>query len=140
MKTDEQVDLASKQANECEIQAERNSNNEIREQGSPPVTPGELVLLRTSTFIEEVLDPHRVHISQFWDVDEIDQIENDHQELRSAFSTEDGFKEKIAAQYHSTMFNVGFKGRFMYLRQFVAGLGSVFANTASVESDFSILK
>ena len=87
MKTDEQVDLANKQANECEIQAERNSNNEIRQQGSPPVTPGELVLLRTSTFIEEVLDPHRVHISQFWDVDEIDQIENDHQELRSAFST-----------------------------------------------------
>ena len=71
----------------CEIQAERNSNNEICEQGSPPVMPGELVLLRTSTFIEEVIDPHRVHISQFWDVDEIDQIENDHQELRSAFST-----------------------------------------------------
>ena len=100
----------------CEIQAESDSNNEIREQGSPAVMPVELELLRTSTFIEEVLDPHHMHISQFWDVDEIDQIENDHQELRSAFSTEAGFKEKIAAQDHSTMFNVGwdaFKGRFM---------------------------
>ena len=127
----------------CEIQAERDSNNEVRGQVSPPVMPADLVLMRTSTFIEQVLDPHREHISQFWNVDEIDQIEKDHQELRSAFNTEAGFKEQIAAQDHETMFNVGWdalKGRFIHLQQFVAGLGSVFANTASVESDFSILK
>ena len=126
-----------------EVQAERNSNNEIRELESPPVMPADLVTIRTSKFIEDLLDPHREHISQFWNVDEIDMIEKDHQALRSAFHSEVGLKEKIALHDHETMFNVGwdtFKGRFSYLRQFVAGLGSVFANTASVESDFSVLK
>jgi hypothetical protein len=126
-----------------EVQAERNSNNEIRELESPPVMPADLVTIRTSKFIEDLLDPHREHISQFWSVDEIDMIEKANQALRSAFHSEVGLKEKIALQDHETMFNVGwgtFNGQFSYLRQFVAGLGSVFANTASVESDFSVLK
>jgi hypothetical protein len=125
-----------------EVQAERNSNNEINELESPPVMPADLIALHTSKLIEDILDPHLEHILQFWHIDEIDMIEKDHRELRSAFNAEVEFKEKIALEDHETMFNVGwdaFKGQFAYLRQFVAGLGSVFANTASVESDFSVL-
>ena len=77
--------------------------------------PADLIAMRTSKFIEDILDPHREHISQFWHVDEIEMIEKDHQEMRFAFNSEVGFKEKIALQDHETMLNIGwdsFKGRF----------------------------
>jgi len=126
-----------------QVQAERDSNNGVREQLAPPVMPAELITMRTGAFIKNVLDPYRSHISQFWSLGEIDLIEIEHKELLVAYNSEAGFKDKIDSQDYETMFNDGwdaFKGRFLHLRQFVAGLGTVFANTASVESDFSVLK
>ena len=62
-----------------EVQAEHNSNNEICELESPPVMPADLIAMRTSKFVKEILDSHREHISQFWHINEIDMIEKDHQ-------------------------------------------------------------
>ena len=58
----------------------------------------------------------------------------------TSYQTEPGFKERVEKHDHLTWFNVGwdeFKGRFQYLHQFCADLGCVFANTTTVESDFS---
>ena len=52
-------------------------------------------------------------------------------------------KDIIDLHDHKTMFNDAWdsiKGRYNFLRCFSAGLATSFANTTSVESDFSILK
>jgi hypothetical protein len=53
-------------------------------------------------------------------------------------------KATIDKQDHQTSFNPGWDvllaSRFDSLRAFVGGLATVFANTTSVKSDFSILK
>ena len=52
-------------------------------------------------------------------------------------------KDIINQHDHKTMFNEAWdlmKGRYNSLRCFSAGLATSFANTTSVESDFSVLK
>jgi hypothetical protein len=125
------------------IRAERDSNNNARGEVAPPVMPFPLAQMRTSTFIDTILDKYRARLLLEWQADEVEMIETDHQELVHAYRHEPGFKERVDKQDHTTMFNHGwgeFAGRFTYLRQFSAGLGCVFANTATVESDFSVLK
>jgi hypothetical protein len=49
----------------------------------------------------------------------------------------------INKQDHTTFFSTGWddlKGRFEHLRMYSSGLANAFANTTSVESDFSIMK
>jgi hypothetical protein len=125
------------------IRAERDANNNAREYVSPAIMPLPLAMMRTSVFIDVILDRYRPRLIQSWNSDEIENIEKDHQELVNSYRTEPGFKERVEKHDHSTLFNVGwdeFKGRFQYLRQFCAGIGCVFANTTTVESDFSVLK
>ena len=126
------------------IQAEQDSSNNARGELAPPVMPLPLASIRTSVFIETVLDTYRSRLLQFWTVDEVEMIEQDHMELVGAYKNEPGFKERIEKHDHTIMFNDAwndeFSGRFTFLRQFSAGLGCVFANSATVESDFSVLK
>jgi hypothetical protein len=128
-----------------QVRAERDSNNDAREEDSPPVFPLELAALRPRDFISCVLDPRRDHLAKFWTPDEIENVERDHNSLFKAYN--DGFdtsvKDIIDLHDHKTMFNDAWdsiKGRYNFLRCFSAGLATSFANTTSVESDFSILK
>ena len=126
------------------VQAERNSENGAAEECSPPVMPLELVKMRTGKFIEDVLDSYREHISMFWSEEKIEQLEREHQCLLSQYQSRDSWVQKAIAHHnHTTMFNDAWddlKGQFKYLRAFAGGLATAFANTTSVESDFSILK
>lgn len=61
----------------------------------------------------------------------------------TSFKTEPALKAKLEGHYMKTMFNDAWNDcrmRFSELRKFAGGLATDFANTASVESDFSILK
>ncbi|RHZ35008.1 hypothetical protein DYB31_016824, partial [Aphanomyces astaci] len=64
--------------------------------------------------------------------------------LGTGASDEPGIKAIIDAHSNQTKFNDGWnsigRARFSQLRRFCSGMASVFANTTSVESDFSILK
>jgi hypothetical protein len=125
------------------VQAERDGNNNSAVEESPFVMPADLVKLRTGRFIDTILDPFRSHVGRFWSDSDIEEIERDHRQLLIAYNDERALRDIIDGHDHTTMFNKAWddlKGRFLTLRSFCGGLATAFANTTSVESDFSILK
>ena len=63
--------------------------------------------------------------------------------LLRAHADEPALRVLVGAHDHKTMFNAAWDDvghRFLRLRNFVGGLASAFANTSTIESDFSILK
>ncbi|OWZ17346.1 hypothetical protein PHMEG_0008728 [Phytophthora megakarya] len=125
------------------VKAERDGANRGLEQNAPPVLPSQLVRLRHGVFLQDVLDPYREHISKHWKIDNIDGIEADHRDLLKAYNAEETQREIIDKYTVATDFNEAWdcvSNRFHQLQSFCGGLATVFANTTSVESDFSILK
>lgn len=56
--------------------------------------PAEYAVLRTRTFISEVLNVFRSHLTMHWTAEEIDCIEKDRKAFVTAFKTEPRFKIK----------------------------------------------
>lgn len=78
-----------------------------------------------------------------WSSAEIDVIDQEFQELQSAYNRESSFKTVLDACDRSTSFEDGWKlaqDRFLTLREFCGGLATAFPGTSTVESDFSIVK
>ena len=91
-----------------------------------------------------ITGPHRVRLQTAgWTTEQIDQIEEDHRELRRAANSDVRFKELLGGCSDAkTGFMEGWtlcQGRFDKLQLFAGGLASMFPNTATVESDFSII-
>jgi hypothetical protein len=125
------------------VKAERNDSNVALDGEAPPVLPAQLVKLRPGAFVQDVLEPFRIHIAKFWTPELIDEIEADHRDLRSRYSSDQVLRAAIDGHDSATSFDSAWDcapGRFAHLRAFCGGLATVFANTTSVESDFSILK
>jgi hypothetical protein len=123
------------------IQAERNSENGPADD-IPPVLPHELVKLRTGAFGVNVLARHLPQLRETWTEDKIAQIERDHRELREEYQQDYLLQSAFEKCDHKTTFKAGWAnidGKYPALREFCGGVVMVFANTASVESDFSIL-
>jgi hypothetical protein len=74
--------------NVSQVQVERDSNNNARELEAPPVMPADLVKIRPAAFIQDVLDPYRVHLSKHWSQQQIDDVEKDHRQLRAVYDNE----------------------------------------------------
>ena len=99
--------------------------------------------LRTGDFIADVLDVYRGHVGLYWNAEGVDQIETDHRDLLKAYNHEPTTKALIDG--HDLNINLneawGSPGkRLMFLRNFSGGIAVAFANTTSVESDFTVLK
>ena len=119
-----------------EIQAERDSNNNPAGD-LPPTLPHELVKIRGSAF-GDILS---IHMDQL-NMDFVTIVESQHRQLVSAYQNESALKLALDKCDHRTSFETGWgivEGRFNALRDFCGGIATVFANTATVESDFSIL-
>jgi len=130
-------------ADGLQIQAERDSNNNARELEAPPVMPADLVKMRPSVFINEVMDQYRGHLAKHWSADLIYKAESEHHELLTVYRRESNVKAALDKHDEKTFFNEAWnclKGHFMQLRQLCGGLATTFPNTTSVESDFSIVK
>ena len=128
-----------------QVQVERDSNNGASAEDSPPVFPLELASMRPRDFIARVLDPHRAQLTKFWSPDEIENVERDQNALFKDYNNEldTSVRGNVNQHDHKTMFNDAWdsmKGRYNSLRCFSSGLATSFANTTSVESDFSMLK
>ena len=70
---------------------------------------------------------------------EIDVIEQEFEELQSAYHRESSFKAVLDACGHHTSFEEGRKltqDRFCFLREFCGGLATAFPGTSTVGSDF----
>ncbi len=125
------------------VKAERNNTNQSLDLDVPPVLPSVLMKLRHGMFIRKVLDMYHEHFAKFWSPKNIHQIEADHCALLKAYSTNCILCVTIDSHGVLTAFNDAWgcaPGRYECLRSFCDGLATVFANMASVESEFSILK
>jgi hypothetical protein len=89
------------------------------------VLPAQLVKFRIGMFIQEVLDPFRVHISKFWLVEKIDIIEDEHRDLLKVYNSNSILKTTIDKQDHQISFNPGWDvlpaSQFDSLHAFVGG-------------------
>ncbi len=124
------------------IQAKCDSSNEATLNFIPHVMLF-LVEMAPCDFINSVFDPYQNQLVKFWPDEKFDLIERHEQELFNAYKREPNSKLLIDKQDHTTFFNTRWddmKGRFEHLQMFCGGLANAFANTTSVESDFSILK
>ncbi|RQM19730.1 hypothetical protein B5M09_013126 [Aphanomyces astaci] len=93
-----------------------------------------------------VLNPYRDRLHQCWSPAKVEQIEEEHKMLFTAYRDDTNFRAKLDKHTHMTGFNAGWSDidnngrKLATIRSFMANLAVVFANTASVEGDFSILK
>ena len=126
------------------VQAKRYRNNLAADNIAPPVMLHELVTLKPCDFIDNVLEKFRAQLVKSWPIEEIDCIEKDQQAFYNAYQHEPHTQTIINNQNHTTFFNEGWDALgadcFGVLQMSCGRLGSAFANTASVESDFNILK
>jgi hypothetical protein len=124
------------------IKAERDENNQSFDHDTPPVMPQQLVTLRPTKFIQEVLDKYRDRLQKFWTSDKFEEIEADHRDLVKMYHDDENMRNVIDKHDVNTLFNDAWDcvPWFKRLRAFCGGLATIFPNTTSVESDFSILK
>jgi hypothetical protein len=127
------------------VDAERDPANNAAIDLAPLVMPMDLVKMRSSTFISEVIEPRKAQLqATAWTDDHINAIENDHRKLLTAYRRENDISSIVDQHDHTTSFNEAWDSldgaRFDQLRHFCAGLATVFPNSTSVESDFLILK
>ena len=83
------------------------------------------------------------HLLYRWSSAEIYVIDQEFQELQSAYNRESSFKTVLDACDRRTSFEGGWKlaqDCFLTLREFFGGLATAFPDTSTVESDFSIVK
>ncbi|RHY01131.1 hypothetical protein DYB36_012800 [Aphanomyces astaci] len=93
-----------------------------------------------------VLNPYRDRLHQCWSPAKVEQIEEEYKMLFTAYRNDTNFRAKLDKHTRTTGFNAGWSDidnngrKLATIRSFMANLAVVFANTASVEGDFSILK
>ncbi|CAK9197249.1 unnamed protein product [Sphagnum troendelagicum] len=100
------------------VQAEHDSNN-VRESEAPPVMPADLIKIRPTAFIQDVLDPYCAHFSKHWSQEQIDDVETEHRQLHAVYDNEPHVAKAFDQHDENTFFNDAWdivKGRFSGLR------------------------
>lgn len=125
-------------------QAERNSQNGAAVEEAPRVMPIDLVQLRPKDFVQKVLAPRRNQLLATSTVSTVRAIEAQQRVLYEDYKKGGQTKKAIERHTKATSFNQAWSavGPVVVtdLQRFCCGVATVFPNTASVESDFSILK
>lgn len=125
------------------VVATRNSNNKALNDELPPVLPHQLLTTRTARLCE-IVQLHRQRLEAVgWTKEKVSMIETEHQQLLEVVDEDDILRKALGKCTDSnTDFENGWKllsGRYETLQQFCGALATVFPNTASVESDFSVI-
>jgi len=122
------------------IQTERDSNNKPMDD-LPPIMPHQLIKLRESAF-SDILRANEGRLMHSFNGRYLGTIEQQHQDLCTAYLHEPIFKSVIDSHDHNTSFKESWSildRRYPALREFCGAIASVFPNTAMVEADFSLL-
>ena len=124
----------------------RNNNNDPLYDDPSPCTPQEFVHMKSSAF-SRLMDTQRSRLESSLGNQEIALIEDEFELLRQCYrsANELPLKAAIDALGPGSSFKVSWSlpllaKRFNSLLNFAGGLASPFPNTATVESDFSVLK
>jgi hypothetical protein len=126
------------------VEALRNKVNDASIDGMPPCLPHELLVLKPCDVVQLVLKFHD-RLSVSLTQNSIDLIMDQHKKLMNVVSKEPRFQTALARHSEHTYFSDAWKtpsikDRLPELMEFCGGLASPFPNTATVESDFLVLK
>jgi hypothetical protein len=126
------------------IEALRNEVNNASTEGMPPCLPHELLALKPRDVVQLILKFHDRLLAS-WNQNAIDLIVDQHKKLLNVVIKEPRLQTALARHSEQTDFSEAWrtpsiKDRFPELMEFCGGLASPFPNTATVESDFSVLK
>lgn len=124
------------------IQVERDSAN-LSADNLSPVLPHQLIKLHRRDFTKIVFQ-HLDRLKYFWSDELIDKLELQHCQLLFAYQHEIGLQSALDNCNSNTSFKSGWSlvegsRRFDVLMNFCGGIATIFPNTATVESDFSVL-
>jgi len=124
------------------VRAQRDESNLPLHVDVPPVMPQVLATMRPGQFIEGVLNRYRNRLAKSWPDEDIEAVEEDQRSLVKLYKEDTAIRDALDKHRVDTMFNDAWDSvpRFRMLRSFCGGIATVFPNTTSVESDFSILK
>ena len=110
----------------------------------PPVLPCELARIDMRMFAK-LMQNHHLHLVTHFNDSGLEQISQEFCEFQHAFREEEEFEDAIKVTENDAV-SMDFKllwlptnNRFPWLQSFCGGLASAFPNTATVESDFSII-
>lgn len=124
------------------LKAPRDSSNGVSATELPPVLPNELVKCRPSEFADNII-AQKERLLCSWSPVKIDRMEMEFNSLQSAYRSIPAFKAVVDSFDSTTPFKEAWMplgSEYHLLREFCGGLASVFPNTATVESDISILR
>jgi hypothetical protein len=118
------------------------SGNEVFDTELPPVLPYKLAATNMRTFVKNI-QRHRARLQRKFTDEEIDQLSQEFSSFLRAYREEPLFQEALRysnsrKQNFSDSWAV-MHGRFPLVQKFCGGLASTFPNTATVESDFSVI-
>ena len=124
------------------IQAERDSIN-LSVNNLPSVLPHELIKIPGREFTK-IISMHINHLRHIWSEELIDKLELQHRQFLIAYQHESSLKSAFNGCDGNTSFEYGWSiiegaKRFDVLMDFCGGIATIFPNTATVESDFSVL-
>ena len=129
-----------------EVRAERDESNCGSVKKSFPTLPLEFVEMRPRELIELVEQQH-ARISVTWNAKRIENICSQQRALKLRYEKQSRFKsllsrscDPVTANFDKAWGVEGIDSEYPDLCEFAGGLASIFPNTASVESDFSVLK
>jgi hypothetical protein len=126
---------------DCSFIAERDSKNNASDD-LPPVLPHQLVKIDMRE-LSKIISEHNPRLTKRPSSIEIHQIGKDFVDLLRAYREEKCFNRAVDDCTDSmTDFSAGWKvtnDRFRELRRFCGDFASAFPNTATVESDFSVI-
>jgi hypothetical protein len=89
------------------VEAERDCRNNAAAELVPAVFPQQLAKMRTSTFIEEVLNPRRDMIITAWDESQVDNIEQQHRVLLEKIRSSAPLKATVDTPTRQCSKNIG---------------------------------
>ena len=117
--------------------------NESNDKGDilPPVLPYQIMKLEMREFVT-IMNQHSVRLNNFFTPSDLEDIDQDFVSLKRAIREEPILKAIVDKCDTHTSFKDGWapmQDCFPKLMDFCGGLATAFPNTASVESDFSII-
>lgn len=124
----------------AKIVAERDGKNNSTNQ-LPPILPHQLVKLDMSEFIK-IMKMYESRLKITKSEEEISKIDTQFAELKHQFKKDVEIKRQMESMENTISFEKAWEPfllKFPDLVQFCGGIASAFANTGTVESDFSVV-
>lgn len=85
------------------VKAKRGDDNATHK--AVPAIPVHLVDVHPYVFIKDMLDPYSARVAMFWSAEKIEEVEDEHRDLRSWYESDVSVRKAIDATATSTTFD-----------------------------------